>query len=185
MNDNLRQKLQIISKILREIPEFRYIGDPVLRSKTKKVLYSEGLEIGKGLGKILIKYRKIAGFGRGLAAPQIGVNKSVFVSYVNDKLQIYINPRITKHSKSNNYYRELCLSSGFTWADIKRLEWIELEWINEKGKRIHQKFDDFMARLIQHEYSHLLGKINLDEAEKQTIEFAKNPLEETLRKAKN
>lgn len=182
MNDNLKQKVKIFEKILNEIPEFRYIGDPILRTKTKKVRLSEGIKIGNKLGKVLVKYRKLAGFGRGLAAPQIGINKSVFVSFVDDKLQIFINPKIVKTSKTKNYFRELCLSSGFTWGDVKRPDWIELEWTNEKRKFQKQKFDSFMARLVQHEYAHLLGETNLDIAETKTIEFAKNPLDEKLRK---
>ncbi|MEK7550619.1 MAG: peptide deformylase [Patescibacteria group bacterium] len=182
MNDNLKQKIRIFQNILNKIPEFRYIGDPILRKRTKKVSLSEGIKIGNKLGKVLIKYRKIAGFGRGLAAPQIGIDKSVFVSFVDDKLQIFINPVITKVSKTKNYFRELCLSTGFIWGDVKRSEWMELKWTNEAGKLQKQKFDSFMARLIQHEYAHLLGETNLDAAENKTIEFAKNPLEEKLRR---
>ena len=181
MNDNLKQKTIIFSEILNKIPEFKYIGDSILRTKTKRVSLKEGINIGDRLGKILVKYRKIAGFGRGLAAPQIGIDKSVFVSFVDDKLRIYINPKLVQSSKSKNVYKELCLSSGFTWADVRRPEWLILEWFDENGKKQKQKFESFMARLIQHEYAHLLGKINLDEAEKNTIEFAGNPLEEKLR----
>lgn len=184
MNNNLRDKIKIFEEVLKQIPEFRFIGDPILRSKTKRVSLKEGVKIGKILGKVLVKYRRLAGFGRGLAAPQIGIDKSVFVSYIDDKVQIYINPKIINTSKSKNFYRELCLSSGFTWADVKRPEKIDLEWLDEKGMKQKKNFDSFMARLIQHEYAHLSGETNLDIAEYKTIEFAKNPLEEKLRKNK-
>jgi peptide deformylase len=179
-------KIEKFKVILKKFPEVKYAGDPILRQVTKKVSINDGSNIGEKLGKVLLRYRKEMGYGRGLAAPQIGENKSVFVTFVNDKLQIFINPKITAKSKKSNFYRELCLSSGIMAVDVKRLEWIIMEWSDEKGKKHKEKFDGFLARLYQHEEAHLRGKLNLDEAVEGGIEFALfDPLKEQLRKSKN
>ena len=60
---------QIFGKLLDECPGVVYIGDPLLRQKTTEVSLEEGVNIGNRLKTILEKYRKVAGFGRGLAAP--------------------------------------------------------------------------------------------------------------------
>ena len=70
------------------------------------------------------------------------------------------------------------------WADIKRSDTIRMQWKDKKGKIQEQEFSGFVARLIQHEYDHLLGISDLDKAEPKTIEFVtSDPLKETLRPA--
>lgn len=184
MFDEIQKRTQIFLQVLQKFPEFRYLGDPILRKKTKSVSLSEGVQIGRKLGEILIEYRKIAGIGRGLAAPQIGIPKSVFVTYLDDEVQIYINPKIISKSKKANRYRELCLSCGNIWADIKRPDLITVQWKDKNGKTEKKEFTGLVARLIQHEYDHLQGIPNLDKAEDKTIEFVtSDPLQEKLRPA--
>jgi peptide deformylase len=183
MLKQLISKIEKFKIILRKFPEIRYAGDPVLRQVAKKVSIDAGVNIGKKLGKVLLRYRKEMGSGRGLAAPQIGENKAVFVTFVNDELQIFINPKIVAKSKKTNFYRELCLSSGIMAANVKRSEQITMEWSDEKGKKHKEKFDGFLARLYQHEEAHLRGKLNLDEATEGGIEFALfDPLKEQLKR---
>lgn len=166
-------------------PEVRYAGDPILRTPTEEVSIEEGIELGKKLGEILIRYRKTVGYGRGFAAPQIGENKLVFVTFVDDELQTFINPKITEGSTETNYYKELCLSSGIMSADVERSEWIVMEWFDVNGTKHEEKFDGFLARLYQHEEAHLRGKLNLDEVSEGGIEFALfDPLQEKLRKTR-
>lgn len=83
-----------------------------------------------------------------------------------------------------NFLRESCISSSLLWADVKRPKSIILSWINEDGEPKTEKFSDFPARLLQHEYDHLEGRVNLDVCEKARIEFVKSsPREEKLRDA--
>lgn len=168
--------------ILKEIPEFTYIGNVILRQKTIKVDLQEGIDIGNRLKIIIKKYRNISGFGRGLAAPQIGENKSVFVTFIDNKFKTYINPKIINRSEKFNLYRESCLSCGFLSVDVKRPESITMEYITENGDNKKEEVDGLLARLLQHEYDHLEGIVNVDKAEPASIEFMINdPLKEQLR----
>lgn len=182
MIDTVKQLAKEFNKIVKEFPEILYLGHPILRTKTEEIDINKGNKIGKKLGKTLIKYREITGIGRGLAAPQIGISKKVFVTYLNNKIQIYINPKIIWQSKKINYYRELCLSSGITWADIERPESITMIWVDKNGNKQRKTFNGFLARLIQHEYDHLDGIVNLDKAILGTISLVTDdPLKEVLR----
>ena len=183
--DIIRSRVDIFSRVLRELPEVRYVGDPILRLPTEEATLEEGLAIGKTLGEVLIKYHNIAGYGRGFAAPQIGIGKSVFTTYLGDKIQIFINPKIIEVSDVKNYYRELCLSSGIFSADVARPEWIVMQWMNEQGRILKEKFDGIKSRLYGHEGSHLKGELNIDICEHGGIEICTfDPLKEQMRTSK-
>lgn len=185
MNKIIKERVASFIRVLNEIPEIRYVGDPILRKQTQTVDILEGKTIGNQLGKVLLRYREISGIGRGLAASQVGLNKSVFVTFINEKLQIFINPKIVEKSSETNFYKELCLSSGIMAANVQRPEWIVMEWADIKGVKHNKKFERFLARLYQHEEAHLRGLVNLDEATRQGIEFTTfDPLKEPLRKTR-
>jgi peptide deformylase len=170
------------NKIIEAIPEIVYLGDPILRTETKRVSVEEGVATGNRLFDILKRYRDLTGIGRGLASPQIGISQSVFVTFVDDVFKVYINPEITSVSESTNIYRENCLSSCHIWCDVVRPESIEIKYINETGAELTEKYSGFMARLLQHEYDHLRGLVNIDKAKAGTIDYKTgDPLKEVLR----
>lgn len=182
MNKEIQEKLQVFQQVLENVPEITYAGNPVLREQAQEVSVEEGVEIAKRLEDVLIRCRKIAGYGRGIAAPQIGENKSVLVTYVDNKTQIFINPKIIEKSETTNFYKELCLSAGIVAADVERSEWIVMDWTDEYGEKHSEKFDGFLARLYQHEEAHLRGRINIDDAVDGGIELLTfDPLKEQLR----
>lgn len=186
MTSILKQRIESWKEVLESLPEVTYIGNPILRQVASEVSAEEGKVLGEKLGQVLITYRNIAGYGRGFAAPQIGESKAVFVTFVNDELQIFINPKILEKSIETNFYKELCLSSGIMAADTERPEWIVMTWIDTDGRLHKEKFEGFLARLYQHEEAHLRGKINLDEAAPSGIELVLfDPLKEQLRKHRN
>lgn len=178
----IKQLNETLRRVIEGCPTLVFIGDKVLRTKTRNTILEEGIEIGVRLKEVLKKYRDVTGFGRGLAAPQIGESTSVFVTCLNDEFKTYINPRITKESEGSNFYREGCISCGYIWADVKRPASITLEHINERGETQIEEADGFLARLLQHEHDHLLGIVNVDKAEPNSIEFmVSDPLQEELR----
>ncbi|HRH30708.1 MAG TPA: peptide deformylase [Candidatus Paceibacterota bacterium] len=182
----VNQKLADLNRgsnnILEQIPELTYIGDPVLRLKTSDVSVQEGVSLGKKLIETLIKYQKLTGLGVGLAAPQIGSSGKVFVTHKDDISKIFINPKIINLSEDENLYKENCLSSSHVWCDVKRPKSITISYANEDGESVTEEYEGFWARLIQHEYDHLQGVVNVDKAVVGTIEYRLgNPKEEKIR----
>ena len=176
------KKLEVFKIVLEQIPEIRYAGDVILRTETKEISFEEGLEIAKRLENVLLKYREIIGYGRGLAAPQIGESKLVFITFVDNKIEIFINPKIIERSATTNFYKELCMSAGILAADVERPDWVVMEWIDETGRNRSEKVEGFKARLYQHEEAHLRGHLNLDDAVSGGIQFIDfDPLKEQLR----
>lgn len=158
------------------------VDNPVLREKTIDADFQQGVAIAHFLIKVLKEYREKTGRGRGLAAPQIGENKSVFVTFVDDKFEIYINPKIIQKSQKQNLYKEACLSCAPLWGDVKRSRSITMEYVDEYGNFNLREYDGFMARLLQHEYDHLEGVLNIDIAEAGTVEVMNSdPFLEKLR----
>lgn len=180
--NQIREKNISLQKVVEHCPDIVYAGHSALRTQAAEVDLTRGLVIGQYLCKVLKTYRDVAGVGRGLAVPQIGESAAVFVTYVQDVFKIYINPRITQYSSTQKLYKEGCLSCAPFWGDVKRPESITIEYTNEKGDFIIEKADGFLARLLQHEYDHLQGILNIDIAEPKTLEvMLSDPAKETLR----
>jgi len=146
--------------------------------------------------------------GVGLAAPQVDKKLRIFTTQLSltdnfddeASLQIkhYINPIISKHAgkqtfgeNKQNPQLEGCLSIPHIYAPVPRWQWVELEYyILENGKLVPQKekFEEFPARVIQHEADHLDGILFTDYALEYDLpvyfENKKNgKLEETTNKA--
>jgi peptide deformylase len=109
----------------------------------------------------------------GLAAPQIGINKRIFVfrnkSFGEggkvkspDDFEVLINPRITQEHGEKVTMAEGCLSCPEIQVEISRFPEIKVRALNEKGEKINKKYMDYVARVIQHELDHLDGKLIVD-----------------------
>jgi peptide deformylase len=113
--------------------------------------------------------------GIGLAAPQVGVSKRIFITdYVADPdaradgasdRRIWINPRIEAPS-GHTVYEEGCLSFPGMYAKVERpsrLNFIfQNEWGAEQRITLDAESGDFLAIVVQHELDHLDGKVFVD-----------------------
>lgn len=99
--------------------------------------------------------------GVGLAAPQVGVLKRIFVVDigVNDTEQIveFINPVIVKTKGKNDKYIEGCLSFPGRSFKITRPHKVIIQAQNLKGETFEMQAEDFIARAFMHENDHLDG----------------------------
>ncbi len=104
--------------------------------------------------------------GIGLAAPQIGVLQRVFVvdpskmDAAGERLAL-INPEILEFAGMSEY-EEGCLSVPGIYADVRRPERIQVRYHDPDGRRREREYGGIMARVIQHEYDHLDGKLFVD-----------------------
>lgn len=102
--------------------------------------------------------------GVGIAAPQVGASKRIFIASPNAEPGeeiVFINPVITK-SIGDQVGPEGCLSLPGVSAEIRRAKKVEFEYMNEKGEKLEGKASDFLARIIQHELDHLDGVLLFD-----------------------
>ncbi|MDR0730533.1 MAG: peptide deformylase [Treponema sp.] len=103
------------------------------------------------------------GKGVGLAGPQVGFMKRIFVVHVEgDVPRVFINPSITATSTETVKYEEGCLSIPGVWADVIRARSLQVQAWNEKGRPFTMDADGILARVILHEYDHLEGLLFID-----------------------
>jgi peptide deformylase len=129
----------------------------------------------------------------GLAAPQIGINRSIFIySYDRnpDHLEEVINPILTPLGNEKIEGWEGCFSillSKKNWimAKIPRFARIQVAYFNLSGERIEKTLEGFAAKVFQHEYDHLQGILNIDRPDASLKEFkTKESLSQFLEQVK-
>ncbi len=106
--------------------------------------------------------------GIGLAAPQVGVMKRLFVmdcvkeAGAAPQPMILVNPEISWVSEETNLYEEGCLSIPDQYAEIERPAEARIRWTDLDGKRHEERFDGLWATCAQHEIDHLNGRLFID-----------------------
>lgn len=105
--------------------------------------------------------------GVGLAGPQIGILKRIFVidcSYKDDAADpmVLINPEITWKSEELNTHEEGCLSIPEMYDDVTRPKQVRMAYLDADGKPQEREFDELYATAVQHELDHLDGKLFID-----------------------
>ncbi len=142
-------------------------NNKILRSKAEPVE-----KITPEIRELIRKMKKImkTNNGVGLAAPQIGVNKQIFVAellYEGEEDGIFyaaVNPKITNVSKEKEKLEEGCLSLPKLYGEVSRAKKIQVEYLNEMGKKKRLKASGLLARIFQHEIDHLNGGLFIDKA---------------------
>lgn len=137
-------------------------GDKILKEKAKPVK--------KVSDEIIVKIKNMFDTmrnanGIGLAANQIGYDESIFVidltmveGYEKVKPIAAINPKIVLESDEKVFMEEGCLSLPNLRADVERAEKIKIKFIDTDENEVELEVDDLYARVILHEYDHLIGK---------------------------
>ncbi|NLY95405.1 MAG: peptide deformylase [Myxococcales bacterium] len=105
--------------------------------------------------------------GVGLAAPQIGVSKRIFVIDIAtgedqpSDLRVFVNPEILELGETC-VSTEGCLSFPGSSEEVKRGKTVKVRAQNEKGEFFELEADGLLAIAIQHENDHLDGKLLID-----------------------
>jgi peptide deformylase len=156
-------------------------GDPVLREISVEIFQGYKLDVKDLVSDLFETMHKANGIG--LAAVQIGVPFKVFVieAHLPDENFHYrgefINPKVLREWGSLVKHPEGCLSVPQLTGMVERPENLELEWYDEDWNYYKQEFIGFQARIIQHEYDHLEGKIYTDYLDTLWLEAMKRPLQ--------
>lgn len=140
----------------------RKYGDDVLRKKCREVE-----KIDKRL-LILIKDMLETMYeadGVGLAAPQVGILKRLFVIDIGDGPLVFINPEIIETS-GKQIDEEGCLSLPGKMEEVMRPNYVRARALNEKGEEFEIEAEELLARAILHEYDHLNGTLFIDRIDK-------------------
>ena len=150
----------------------RIWGDPVLRKKAAAV--DKLTPADKKLIKDMFDTMDAAD-GAGLAAPQVGVSKRIFVFRIGDERHALINPKIIKR-EGQRTGDEGCLSIPGVQAKVKRAKRVVVVGRDEKGKPVEWDLEDSedtgrAATCVQHEIDHLDGIMYLQRANAETISW--------------
>ena len=144
------------SEVLREVADYwdwETDGDPS--------------ELVKAMSKLMVLHG-----GIGLAAPQCGIAKRIFVMGNSDHLVACINPEIISGSERVRE-QEGCLSFPDLWMYVERYKDISVEYYNVAGEKVEQELTGLMARVFQHELQHLDGICFDTEVSKLALDRAK------------
>lgn len=154
----------MVKKILKS-------GDPVLRKKSAKVERVDKKILGliSDMEDTLNSQKEPEGVG--LAAPQIGKNLQIFLANYKNFHRIVINPKILEigkpkiKSKTDDQKHEVlegCLSLPHYYGPLKRADYVKVQYLDQNGKVITEKFTGFNAQIVLHEIDHLNGKLFID-----------------------
>jgi peptide deformylase len=166
------------------------VGEDILKTPAQTVSVDEINSLDCQTFIHELKKTMLDANGIGIAAPQVFDPRAIMIiaSRPNPRYPdapdmaplVLINPKIIKHSDSQNKDWEGCLSVPSLRGKVKRYTWVEIEYHDIKGIKSSCRFDDFVARIFQHEYDHLIGKTWLDHIEStedivaESVLFGKN-----------
>jgi peptide deformylase len=138
--------------------EIRTFGDPVLKAVAEPVNNIDEKLVRLTDEMFDVMYNAP---GIGLAAPQIGVQRQVFVYDIDEERKVILNPQIVE-SSGEWVYDEGCLSIPGLYVEMLRPKKVLVRGINLDGNQVEFEADELLARLFQHEIDHLNGVLMFD-----------------------
>ena len=152
---------------LRAMP-IKLLGDPILRlisDPVKDFSNSEFINNAGFLHATLVEFRRKHGFGRGISAPQIGINQRFIALNLESNPQLIVNPEITWTSQDKFTMWDDCMSFPGLLVKLERYKSISLSFKNENG--VYEEWNNLdiaTSELLQHEIDHLDGILAVDRA---------------------
>jgi peptide deformylase len=142
----------------------RTFGDPVLKQVAKEVTEIDDALVRLTDDMLATMYDAP---GVGLAAPQVGVQKRLFVYDWGEGPGVLINP-VVLESDGEWTFEEGCLSvPGLSW-EIQRPKTIHVVGVDLDGNDVDFDLDEYEARVFQHELDHLDGVLLLERLDDET-----------------
>jgi peptide deformylase len=144
------------------------LGDPLLRQKAIMVddpTVREIHDLVRDLADTLAHWRSATGYGRGIAAPQLGeLQRVIFLKLPEAEPWPLINPEIIEASEEKSIVWDACLSFLSIFMQVERHRRVTVCYQNLNGERLELKADDNrnLSELLQHEIDHLDGILAID-----------------------
>jgi peptide deformylase len=179
----------------------RLYGDPVLRQKARPVKdFTDIPKLAQNMLETMFEAH-----GVGLAAPQVGLPIRLFVAveFSDDEPEgeeaeeseeprsrvlnefVMVNPVLEVIQRGPVEGLEGCLSiPGIYEEGVPRAQAVRLRYQNERGEPKTLEAEDYLARVFQHEFDHLEGKLFLDYLPREVVNVHRDDLTEMQRKAK-
>ncbi|HXA33069.1 MAG TPA: peptide deformylase [Acidimicrobiales bacterium] len=146
----------------------RLYGDPVLKQPARQIDQIDGNLVRLVDDMVETMYDAV---GAGLAAPQVGVQKRLFVYDVGDGPEVVINPTIVETS-GEWYHDEGCLSIPGLRLGITRPDRVHLIGVDLEGEAVSIEADEFLGRVFQHEVDHLDGVLMVERLDPEQRKIA-------------
>jgi len=150
----------------------RTYGDPVLKQSAREVDKVDGALVRLVDDMVDTMYDAV---GAGLAAPQVGVQKRLFVYDVGEGPEVMINPTIVE-SAGEWYFEEGCLSIPELRLGIVRPMAVHITGFDLDGNELSIEADEFEGRVFQHEVDHLDGVLLIERLDADTRKEARRLL---------
>ncbi|HKV25453.1 MAG TPA: peptide deformylase [Candidatus Acidoferrum sp.] len=150
------------------IRTLRQLGDPVLRERARPIADPRDPEIGaliEDLADTLAHWKNTTGYGRGIAAPQIGeLARVIFLQLPGAEPWTLVNPEIVSRSEEKIVVWDACLSFLSIFMKVERYREISVRYQDPNGNwhEIEAGEARDLAELLQHEIDHLDGVLCLD-----------------------
>ena len=142
------------------------LGNKALRKKASPVKVFQSQELAaliKDLSDTLLDAKRRFGYGRGIAAPQIGVSKRVVLIDMLGFESSLINPKIVHTSKRKVEVWDSCFCFNFSfYVLVDRYYAIRVEFFDREGHKHVLDAKDELSALLQHEIDHLDGILATD-----------------------
>ena len=148
---------------MKPVP-IRTFPDPILRKKTQAVKTFDRTLLR--LVAALVRTMKSQPHGIGIAAPQIGISRSVAIVDVSNRESetqrlILVNPVILEKREPETR-KEGCMSFPDYTAFLKRHRWVRFSWQDERGEYHEKTSVGIEAICVEHEVDHLNGMLFID-----------------------
>jgi peptide deformylase len=143
------------------------LGNPLLY-KASRPVKEEELDVMQGvvadLHDTLMAFRQQYGFGRAIAAPQIGVKKRVLYMSINDVSTVFVNPRLEDKSAEMMEVWDDCMCFPDLLVKVMRHKSCRIRYRDRDWRDETMMLDDDLSELLQHEYDHLDGVLAVSRA---------------------
>jgi peptide deformylase len=145
---------------MKTLADLVLLGDPRLYEKCELILESELPQVAgwvADLHNVMAEIRARFNFGRGIAAPQIGVMKRLVYLHLQGRPIVLINPELVDLSRATFELWDDCMSFPNLLVRVSRHQTVTVKYTDENWQPQTWTVHNDLAELLQHECDHLDG----------------------------